>query len=111
VNFANKGAVMSFRAGYALRAVVWNADDIDATSASQFRVSLDLGDTTQIDGSANDVWFTDNLVVTRTYRFLKVLLDAGSGPKQTARPDRARFHVPGRDACHRKPVLGHGDEL
>ena len=34
--------------------MVWNADDIEATSASQFRVSLDPGQTTQIDGTANE---------------------------------------------------------
>jgi hypothetical protein len=55
--FGNKRAVASFTSGSgacALRAVVWNADDIEATSASQFRVSLNPGQTTQIDGTANE---------------------------------------------------------
>ena len=55
--FGNKRVVATFEAGSeacALRTVVWNADDIDATSASQFRVSLKPGQTTQIDGSANE---------------------------------------------------------
>ena len=55
--FGDKRAVASFRAGTGfcmLQAVVWNADDIDAKSASQFRVSLNPGQTTQIDGSANE---------------------------------------------------------
>ena len=55
--FGNKRAVASFASvsgACALQAVVWNADDIDATSASQFRVSLNPGQTTQIDGSANE---------------------------------------------------------
>lgn len=54
--FGNKRAVASFTSGSgacALQAVVWNADDIDATSASQFRVSLNPGQTTQIDSSNN----------------------------------------------------------
>ena len=55
--FGKKRAVASFTSGSgacALQAVVWNANDIDATSASQFRVSLNPGQTTQIDGSANE---------------------------------------------------------
>ena len=54
--FGNKRAVASFTSGSgacALQAVVWNADDIDATSASQFRANLNPGQTAQIDGSAN----------------------------------------------------------
>ena len=55
--FGNKRVVASFTSGSgacALQAVVWNADDIEAKSASQFRVSLDPGQTTRIDGSATD---------------------------------------------------------
>jgi hypothetical protein len=55
--FGNKRVVATFEADIetcALRTVVWNADDIDANSASQFRVSLKPGQTTQIDGSANE---------------------------------------------------------
>jgi hypothetical protein len=55
--FGNKNVIAFFTPGNgacALRAVVWNADDLDATSASQFRVSLTPGQTTQIDGSATE---------------------------------------------------------
>jgi hypothetical protein len=55
--FGEKRIVASFTSGSgacALQAVVWNADDIDAKSAAQFRVSLDPGQTTQIDGSSTD---------------------------------------------------------
>jgi hypothetical protein len=55
--FGTKRAVASFEAGSetcALRTVVWNADDLDANSASQFRVSLKPGQTTQIDGATNE---------------------------------------------------------
>ncbi len=54
--FGNKRAVASFASvsgACALQAVVWNADDIDATSASQFRTNLNAGQTTQIDSSDN----------------------------------------------------------
>jgi len=55
--FGNKRAVASFASGSgtcALQAVVWNADDIDATSASQFQVSLKPGQTAQIGGADNE---------------------------------------------------------
>jgi hypothetical protein len=57
MTFGNKRAVAYFTSGSgvcALQAVVWNADDIDATSAAQLRTSLNPGQTTQIDASATD---------------------------------------------------------
>jgi hypothetical protein len=55
--FGNKRVVAFFRPGSracAVQAVVWNADDIDAKSASQFRVVLEPDQTAQIDDSATD---------------------------------------------------------
>lgn len=55
--FGNKQLVASFASGggaCAIQTVVWNADDIDAKSASQFRVLLTPGERTKIDGSANE---------------------------------------------------------
>ena len=55
--FGNKQLVASFASGggaCAIQTVVWNADDIDAKSASQFRVRLNPGERTEIDGSANE---------------------------------------------------------
>lgn len=55
--FGNKRVVATYvpaRGACALQAVVWNADDIDAKSASRFRVSLNPGHTAQIDGSTNE---------------------------------------------------------
>jgi hypothetical protein len=56
-NFGNKRVVAFFASGSgacALEAVVWNADDTDAQTASKFRISLEPGQITQIDGSATD---------------------------------------------------------
>ena len=55
--FGNKQLVASFTPGggaCAIQTVVWNADDIDAKSASRFRVRLNPGERTEIDGSANE---------------------------------------------------------
>ena len=55
--FGNKQLVASFAPGggaCAIQTVVWNADDIDAKSASRFRVRLNPGERTEIDGSANE---------------------------------------------------------
>jgi len=55
--FGNKQLVASFAldgGACAIQTVVWNADDIDAKSASQFRVRLNPGERTEIDGSANE---------------------------------------------------------
>ena len=54
--FGNKQLVASFAAGdgaCAMQAVVWNADDIDAKSASRFQVRVSSGQRAEIDGSTN----------------------------------------------------------
>ena len=55
--FGNKQLVAFFVPGggaCAIQTVVWNADDIDAKSASRFRMRLNPGERTEIDGSANE---------------------------------------------------------
>jgi len=54
--FGNKQLVASFATGdgaCAMQAVVWNADDIDAKSASRFQVRVSSGQRAEIDGSTN----------------------------------------------------------
>ena len=54
--FGNKHLVASFATGdgaCAMQAVVWNADDIDAKSASRFQVRVSSGQRAEIDGSTN----------------------------------------------------------
>lgn len=54
--FGNKQLVASFATGdgaCAMQAVVWNADDIDAKSASRFQVRVSSGQRAEIEGSTN----------------------------------------------------------
>jgi len=54
--FGNKQLVASFATGdgaCAMQAVVWNADDIDAKSASRFQLRVSSGQRAEIDGSTN----------------------------------------------------------
>ena len=55
--FGNKQLVASFSTidgACAMQAVVWNADDIDAKSASRFQVRVSSGQRAEIDGSTNE---------------------------------------------------------